>query len=422
MDQMRLPNGIELIVAPLPHARSVSVVACTPCGGAADPPSRPGLTHLLEHLICRGGQRYGLEAPLASELERQGIDFYAVTKYDFMCIGLRAEPADCAMLINVLADLFQTPRMSEAELDLERKILGDEVTWIMDDPESHCQWTARTALWGPEHPLGRSLAGDPELFRTATVSELRAHAARVLHPESLVLVVTGPVSSENVLDVVAEQFGHWRANGGAGLPQSGPLAPVPFVHRVLPVQNAYVRLGFRAGNWHGSRFMLDCWNQLIAACDLGYISQLLREQAGLCYDVRSKPAYFRSGNEFWIWFETHPTNVAEATELLLSHLAAWRPTETDLRHAIRRTQTRLRFDLESSYELAYWIGRNRVLLPAPPDLDQVLAELGSVTLDQLDAVRSGVLSEPPVFCVVGPAEMAPELERTRRILPGGPIR
>jgi len=48
-----LPNGLGLVVRPMPHAQSVAIGVWARAGGRYEPPDRVGISHFLEHLLFK---------------------------------------------------------------------------------------------------------------------------------------------------------------------------------------------------------------------------------------------------------------------------------------------------------------------------------------------------------------------------------
>src|SRR5215468_3206570 len=54
----RLPNGIRLLTASLPHVRSVSIIYYFGVGSRYEQGEISGVSHFIEHMLFKGSQRY----------------------------------------------------------------------------------------------------------------------------------------------------------------------------------------------------------------------------------------------------------------------------------------------------------------------------------------------------------------------------
>ncbi|XBS71488.1 insulinase family protein [Acerihabitans sp. KWT182] len=73
-ERQRLANGLTLCLRHDPGATEAAALLRVAAGSDAEPPDRPGLAHLLEHLLFAGGRAYPREQRLMSWIPAQGGD------------------------------------------------------------------------------------------------------------------------------------------------------------------------------------------------------------------------------------------------------------------------------------------------------------------------------------------------------------
>jgi predicted Zn-dependent peptidase len=155
----------ELVVLPVPGARSASLRVVVRAGSAMDPPGQAGLAHLLEHAILDGDDRgHGLiDAARAA-----GATLDGATERDTTTYLLDAPAEAFGPLAERLLRAVTNPRLDAADLGRQQEVVTSEEAYA---PVS--QAAARyleTALFGlPEAPAigtaaSRAAAGRDRLL------------------------------------------------------------------------------------------------------------------------------------------------------------------------------------------------------------------------------------------------------------------
>ncbi len=77
-----LPNGLGLVLKPMPEAQSVAAGVWVRAGGRYESPERAGISHLLEHLLFKGTRRRSCEE-LKQQIEGVGGSLNGFTAYSY---------------------------------------------------------------------------------------------------------------------------------------------------------------------------------------------------------------------------------------------------------------------------------------------------------------------------------------------------
>lgn len=103
MHEVFLDNGVRVILHPIPGLKSISCYGYFPFGVASEPIDQLGLTHLLEHLLPCGIDRYPSSRAISEAFERIGVHFEAVTGRDVVFFGIQSiqESFQSAFLISM---------------------------------------------------------------------------------------------------------------------------------------------------------------------------------------------------------------------------------------------------------------------------------------------------------------------------------
>ncbi len=203
----QLPSGIRLCVIEDDSLPLVSVQLWFRNGSAADPPDRPGMTHLVRTLLAQ-------REPAATALYRCGVRYEARTLRDACAFSSTAPAEAWRFLLRVERTRLEPLRPTTTELAAGLDRVAGE-------------WALRAALPpdGPPDALVAVLFGNHRYARppefagaqlaAATADEVAGHHDRWFAAAQATLFVTGAVSAVEVIDEFKRTF--------AGLPYRDPL-------------------------------------------------------------------------------------------------------------------------------------------------------------------------------------------------------
>jgi hypothetical protein len=117
----------DLVV--LPSVRSCAVGLWVRTASAHEPRPSMGAAHLLEHLVFKGTERRTAKA-IAHELEARGGSLDAYTGRDHTNFQAHILDADLPAAVDVLSDLVRRPLLRESDLQLERKVVLEEIGMV----------------------------------------------------------------------------------------------------------------------------------------------------------------------------------------------------------------------------------------------------------------------------------------------------
>src|SRR5262245_21651965 len=128
IEHWRLANGLRVIVQRDTRFPLVASTVCYDAGSRHDPPSRPGLAHVCEHLAFEG-PRPGERSDDRFERERFRGAARAVTTHDRLCLSTVVPSGELGAVLAVEAERMASPpapRDDEA-LEIPRRVLIREL-------------------------------------------------------------------------------------------------------------------------------------------------------------------------------------------------------------------------------------------------------------------------------------------------------
>ncbi len=128
----RLSNGIPVILDQMDIATaSVKIVFKT--GGRDEKPDEYGITHFCEHMLCKGTKRFPTQRSVDEFLDYNAGNKGAYTNESEIVFLGRILCENINILIDVLCDQIQNSLFEEDKIEIERKVIMDELRRDQDN-------------------------------------------------------------------------------------------------------------------------------------------------------------------------------------------------------------------------------------------------------------------------------------------------
>ena len=126
-------------------------------GSAGEDDSRAGLSHLIEHMLFRGTEKYG-SLEIDQLFDAMGAELNAGTGKETTSVYARVLDVHVPKALDVIADMVWRPRFADDDLANERQIVLEEIAMYEDDPQDKVFDVLGEAVFHG-HPLGRAIIG-----------------------------------------------------------------------------------------------------------------------------------------------------------------------------------------------------------------------------------------------------------------------
>ena len=165
-----LPGGVRVVTERIPAVRSVALGFWIGTGSCSETDEQAGLSHLLEHMLFRGTERYG-SAEIDQIFDAMGAELNAGTGKESTSVYARVLDQHLERAFDVIAQMVWAPAMES--LAEEREIVLEEIAMYEDDPQDLIFDILGETIF-PDHPLGRATLGRAEVVGAATREQLLA--------------------------------------------------------------------------------------------------------------------------------------------------------------------------------------------------------------------------------------------------------
>ena len=196
-----LDSGVRVVTEAMPTVRSATLGFWIATGSVAESESEAGLSHLVEHMLFRGTDRYG-SLEIDQIFDTMGAELNAGTGKENTSVYARVIDEHLRQAFDVVGDMVWHPRIDDADLANEREIVLEEIAMYEDDPQDKVFDVLGGAVFA-DHPLGRAIIGHAGVVAGTPAEGLRAFHAERYVPGNVVVSAAGSVDHDQLVDLGA---------------------------------------------------------------------------------------------------------------------------------------------------------------------------------------------------------------------------
>jgi zinc protease len=227
--ESRLPNGLRVLTKEVRSAPVVSFGIWYQVGSRNEHNGITGISHLLEHMMFKGTQRYR-PGEIARTLFLNGGSFNANTFYDWTSYFETLAADRLELAIELEADRMSNSRIDKGDLDSEMTVVRSELEGGENDPETLLR-QAVTASAIQAHPYHWPVIGWRSDVEHMPREALHAYYRTHYGPNNATVVIVGDFETQRALDLVTKHFGSIH-----------PIPPPPLVYTTEPEQRGERRI------------------------------------------------------------------------------------------------------------------------------------------------------------------------------------
>ncbi|HET8701754.1 MAG TPA: pitrilysin family protein, partial [Nitrococcus sp.] len=321
--QMKLANGITLIVQPESISKTVTVVGhIDHNAGMQEPHGQDGVGQLLSALFDYG------TTTLDRNAFHKALDDIAASESSGDDFSLAVPSKDFDRGLQLLADNELHPALPRQAFTVQQDTLARTLAGELQSPQYKMIRALKKGLLPTGDPGLRQAT--PATVNKLTLPEVKDYFDTTYRPDLTTIVVVGDVSPEQAKTTVEKYFGNWHARGPKSdvIPPQVPLNPPGYT----VVSNPYasqdqVLMGQMLDlNLHDpDRYALQLGNGVLGGN--GFASRLMvdiRVRHGYAYGAGSAMKFDRSRSVFYVQYGSDPDKVAQVDALVRQNIDAMR--------------------------------------------------------------------------------------------------
>jgi predicted Zn-dependent peptidase len=404
-----LPGGLRVISESVPGVRSVAFGVWIGVGSRDESPALSGASHYLEHLLFKGTKRRDALS-IAAALDEVGGELNAFTAKEYTCYYARVLDTDLPIAVDVVCDMVTSSLLASKEVDNERGVILEEIAMHDDDPGDSVHDTFAELIW-PTDPLGWPVLGSVESIGAMTRTSIAGYYRRRYRSDQLVITAAGNVDHGKLVRLVKQAFASVAVDDSRlpARPRSGGRGPsfaAGSVVRHRPTEQANIVYGVPGMSRHDDRrFALGVLNAAVGGGMSSRLFQEIRELRGLAYSVYSFATHYADTGMVGVYAGCHPDRAREVVAICREQLdlvSANGLSAEELARGKGQMRGGLVLGLEDTGSRMSRLGKAELVYGELLTVEEVLARIDAVTLDDVHAVAADLFDSSASLAVVGP--------------------
>src|SRR3989338_7151208 len=430
-----LKNGLQVIFVDTKTFPTLTTLLLIGAGSRYENEKNNGIAHFFEHMAFKGSKKYPNSFVISSTVEGFGGVFNAFTSKDHTGYWIKATTEHFETMIDVIADMIQTPKLLPEEIEREKGVIKEEINMYEDMPQRKVREIFENLLY-PKHPLGFDIAGTKKTVQSFNRLTFTDYINSFYHPNNAVLVVAGglsdssgkaqqrkffdgkPQTAKNLssspfieyIEVIQEKFSNWKQGEKSSFVKIKETQTKPqMLIKYKKTEQAHFSLGFRAFSFNDDRKY--AMNLLATILGGGMSSRLfiqVRERRGLCYYISSGGEFYHDCGSFVT--QAGVTNdlgkVKEAVKTVIEEhnkIKIGNIKKEELLKAKEMIKGRLMLSMEDSMNIASFFGTKKILQNKIMTPQKIIEKIEAVTVKEITELAKEVFIPKNLnFALIGP--------------------
>ena len=400
MELTTLANGLRVASRPMQSVETVAVGLYATTGSRHEEARVNGLAHLFEHMVFKGaGGRSARQ--LSEAIEDVGGELNASTDRETTAFHASLLAGDLALGVELIADLVRRPHFEPRHLELEKKVVLQELAEAYETPGDvvfdHLQEAAFT-----DQALGRPVLGSRDSIAAISVEDLHRWRETHYRPGGLILAGAGKLDHQALVDLAEAAFGE-LPSGEAHVAKPGRFIGGHNFDLRKSAQ-AQIALAMPAPAWgRPESYAAQLFADALGAGSSSRLFQELREEQGLAYSVSAGVSAFADCGMAWAYVAADRGDagiVHGEVERVIAE--ASRGLEIgELDRARAQAKAGLLMNLESCWGQASYLAYRLLREGRLVEPSEIAGRIDRVSLDEVRAAGAAMVEGPRAWAAVG---------------------
>jgi len=400
-----LKNNLRVVFVDTKTFPTFTAMLLVGAGSRFENKENNGIAHFFEHMAFKGSKKYPNSLYLSSIVEGLGGIFNAFTTKDHTGYWIKAPLFHFETVVDVLADMIQSPLLLEEEIEREKGVIIEEINMYEDQPQ-YKVWELFEEMIFKNNPLGYPTTGYKEIVSKFTRQKFLDYMKNLYKPSNVILVVAGGLSQNKnekiknkndneklkiYLDIIQKKFSSWNDDGqkASFLEFKDSQNSPQILIKTKKTEQAHLILGYRGLNYTDPKRYVQ--SVLMTILGGGMSSRLfyqVRERRGLCYYIHSGSEPFSETGYVYTraGLTVDAKKINEAIKVIIAEhqkIATGELKNEEIKKAKEMVKGRLILSLEDTHDLASFFGRKLIFEGKIVEPEEIIKKIDKITKDEI---------------------------------------
>ncbi|MBP7846233.1 MAG: insulinase family protein [Candidatus Pacebacteria bacterium] len=407
IEELKSKNGIRVIIVPNENATSITVSISAGIGSDMEEQEFSGISHLAEHMMFKGTPKRPNSLEIVQEFDNLGSFYNAFTSREYTTYFAKSRPESLEKIFDLLSDMYKNSNFNEKELVKEKGVVIEEIRMYNDQPDALANLLLREIAYG-DTPEGRSIAGSIDSVNSITPEILKNFRNKYYCVENTVVVVSGKLDKNEVINLVEEKLGDLRTGEKIIHAREVALSDAEIKrHHKKETEQTHIVIAFpsfRVGTERDVK--MTVLKYILGGGLSSRLSVLLREELGASYYVYADNEALKNYGLFEIAAGIKTELLGQAMEGIakcLNNLKSEFVTDIEMSRTIESLSGKIAIAMETTDSVANYVGARAMAGVKLLTPQERISEIRKVTKENvLELAKEVFVKEKAKISVVGP--------------------
>ena len=407
--QSTISNNINIISQTIPSLASVTVLCLVGAGSRYENINNRGISHFLEHMFFKGGEKFKNAKEVATMIDSIGGDFNAFTGKEYAGYYVKCAKEHIHIAAEVLADMLIKAQFVPHEINKEKGVIIEELNMYQDTPMYQVSWNFEKFLFGNQ-PLGWDTIGDKNFILNVNQADFQNYKNSLYVPENVVISVAGGLSHDEIIQSTEKYFSVMPGKQELFYEPLKNHTPANKVHifEKKTEQGHFVLGGKGPEAKHKDAFAFKVLSVLCGGMMSSRMFLNVREAKGLCYYISTSTDDFIDTGIISTRAGVDLNRIEEAISGVLEEYKKLREekvSQQELDKAKNYLKGKMKLRLEDSEEVAHMLGKQALLYDEILTMKDIENKIEQVSIDDIFRLSQEVLAPENLYVsMIGPFE------------------
>ena len=398
-----LPTGLRILTAPSKGTVSATVIVFVGAGSRYEEEHERGISHFLEHMFFKGGERYRNTKEVSAAIDGVGGEFNAFTGKEYVGYYTKVAATHIELACDVLSDMLLNAKFPKEEIEKERGVITEEERMYQDTPMYRAGWDFEELLFG-NHPLGWDTIGKQSVIRSVQQSAFFHHKDLLYTPDNVVLAFAGNITEATTRSLGERYFGALRGTKQRSFSPCTSYGQGRILLRTKETEQAHLVLGVPGVSaLDKEHFAFKLLAIILGGNMSSRMFLKIREARGLCYYITTETDNYLDAGAISTRAGVDQSRLEEAIQAITEEYllcAKEGVTDEEVQRAKEYLKGKVALTLEDTEELAHFFGKQLLLYPRTRNVPEYFKEIDVVTIDHVNNLAARLLRREALRLVV----------------------
>jgi len=324
-ERITLPNGMLVLLLEDHELPLIEAGARIRTGSRLDPVDKVGLSEIFGAVLRTGGTTSMTGDQIDDFLEARAAVVETGASEDSTFATVSCLKQDFPDVVKVFSDILRNPVFSEDKIKIAKNSANAGIARRNDNPQGIMFREFDKLVYGAGSPYGRTT--EYATIESISRDDLVAFHKKYLHPNRVILGLTGDFNAKEMASKIKATFGDWpkapETKDPVATYQTSTKSGVYYIQKEDMTQSDIImgHLGIQRDN--PDFFAVEVLNEVLGGSFASRLFSNVRSKKGLAYSVRgSVGSNYDYPGTFTAWMTTKTETTAAGMDALLVEIDA----------------------------------------------------------------------------------------------------